>query len=219
MSLTFACQSVRWSTILGLCIHLLVYSLFMYSDCWTQISHPPAIDIQCRWVKLLSRIFQLKIAWLQCTLPRLIRQSSYYTSPSAATLDEPLNSNPVFGLEFMTRHTKYSAAYRHSMFNSPTRLASTRSFVQHTHFVLFSNHHPTILPFRWTTTCRADFRIFSHRQHPRTELRRTRVCWCFFPSSASWATIIRSFVHLWTYFYVMPGLMLWVVVVDLGIYI
>lgn len=83
MSLTFACQSVRWSTILGLCIHLLVYSLFMYSDCCTQISHPPAIDIQCRWVKLLSRLFQLKIAWHQCTLPRLIRQSSYYTSPSA----------------------------------------------------------------------------------------------------------------------------------------
>lgn len=66
MSLTFACQFVQWSTKLGLCIYLLVYSLFMYSDCCTQISHPPAIDIQCRWVKLLSRIFQLKIAWHQC---------------------------------------------------------------------------------------------------------------------------------------------------------
>lgn len=133
MSLTFACQSVRWSSILGLCIHLLVYSLFMYSDCCTQISHPPAIDIQCRWVKLLSRIFQLKIAWLQCTLPRLIRQSSYYTSPSAVRWMNHWTRILCLGWNLWRDiHTKYIAAYRHPMFNSPTRLASTRSFV-HTH--------------------------------------------------------------------------------------
>lgn len=44
---------------------------------------------------------------------------------------EALNSDPVFGLEFMSRHTKYSAYRLYSMFNSPTKLASTRSFVQH----------------------------------------------------------------------------------------
>lgn len=79
----------------GLCTHLLVSPVYVFRS--KSVIHP--IDIQCRWVKLLNRIFHLNRAWHPSQPPIyavVCRPSSRALYCVCFLTEHPLSLDPLF---------------------------------------------------------------------------------------------------------------------------